>query len=94
MELKFIEPHTIDLDYIGEVDCMVAGFYTPEVRASGESGLPEDYDPGCSSELYVTSVTCDGIEITGGISSKQMDEIEEALLTKFDSQDFYSQDEF
>ena len=87
MEHKFIETHTIDLDYIGEVDCMVEGFYTREVRASGEYGPPEDYDPGCASELYVTSVTCDGIEITGGISSRQMDEIEEALLEKFDSQD-------
>ena len=87
MEHKFIETHTIDLEYIGEVDCMVEGFYTREVPASGESGLPENYDPGCASELYVTSVTCDGIEITGGISSRQMDEIEEALLEKFDSQD-------
>lgn len=93
MEFKFTEEHTIDLEYIGEVDCMVKGVYTREVPASGEYGLPEDYDPGCASELYVTSVTCDGIEITGGISSKQMDEIEESLLEKFDSQDF-DQDEF
>ena len=93
MEQKFTETYTIDLEYIGEVDCMVTGVYTREVPAIGEYGPPEDYDPGCSSELYVTSITCDGIEITGGISSKQMDEIEEALLTKFDSQDF-DQDEF
>ena len=94
MELKFIEPHTIDLEYIGEVDCMVTGVYTREVPASGEYGPPEYYDPGCPSELYVTSITCDGIEITGGISPKQMDEIEEALFTKFDSQDFDIRDDY
>ena len=87
MEQKFTETYTIDFDGIGEVDCMVTGFYTRGVRASGDYGPPENYDPGSASEVVVTEIIANGHNLTSYLDGDKIFKLEEDLCYKFDCQD-------
>ena len=87
MELKFTETYTIDFGEAGEVDCEVMGYYTRGVRASGEYGPPENYDPGSASELRVVKVMIGRDDVIKSIAKADMDLIEENLLYEFDCEE-------
>lgn len=53
---KYVKTRTIDLGAIGEVDCDIDYTYYPGSPESGCFGPPDDYDPGCDSEVIVTGI--------------------------------------
>ena len=57
------ETHTIDFGSLGEIDVVVEFDYQPEERPV-LGGLPENCHPGCSAELTINQVTCNGVDIT------------------------------
>lgn len=55
--------HTIDLGQLGEIDCEVSFFFTPEDKGR-TYGPPEDCWPAQPAEAEIASVLCKGIDIT------------------------------
>ena len=54
---------TVDFGELGEKDVEITVNYTPGVAETGRFGRPEDYDPGCGSEVDIVSVMLGGINI-------------------------------
>ena len=87
MQKKYTVKHTIDFGESGEEDCMVTCYYGRGIRPSGEYGPPEDYDPGCESELEIVKITLNGDDVTALVSKNDKELIEESLCYEFDCED-------
>ena len=90
MEIDMVRPTrrtvtiTLDLGDLGEhdVDCEV--IYTPGARESGRFGLPEDYDPGCESEVDIIRAVISGTDWDVNKMLTDPDEIADRIANELD----------
>ena len=78
---------TLDLGDIGEqdVDCDV--IYVAGARESGQWGLPEDYDPGCESEVDILRAVIVGTDWDVKKILTDPDEIADRIADELDDEE-------
>jgi hypothetical protein len=82
------ETLTIDLGEIGERDVIFTCVYTEGSRESGMSGPPENYDPGCKSEVTIMTSIIEGTDWDITHKFLDRDDIVNRLIEKFDETDW------
>lgn len=85
---KATETLTIDLGAIGERDVVFTCVYIRGSRESGLFGLPENYDPGCESEVTIMSAIIEGTDWDITHRFLDRDSIVDQLIEKLDETDW------
>ncbi len=74
---------TLDLGELGERDVEFEVHYMAGSPETGRFGRPEDYDPGCDSEVSIVSAKIACIDITPLLGDAE-EAIIEAIKAEFD----------
>lgn len=82
--IPLVEKMMIDLGWIGTIECIVFMRYRPGTPPMHANGYPEDYDPGEDSELRITAILVDHIDLLPLFQSYKLNEFIDDLKNDLD----------
>ena len=85
--IQLTERKTLDLGQLGEQDCMINMHYTKGTPESGRFGLPENYDPGSDSELWISSIILNEVDLVPLFAPGKLNELIDQLKLELDEQE-------
>lgn len=85
--IHMAERKTLDLGQLGEQDCIVNFHYKKGTPESGRCGLPENYDPGSDSELWISAIILNEVDLVPLFAPVKLNELIEQLKIELDEID-------